>query len=1172
MALSNGQLIAGADSPSLADICYTAARRREHHEYRVSVVANSRESMSDSLSAFAASETRNNVSSGRIPHGVSPQPAFVFSGMGPQWWGMGRQLRAEEPVFRDTLQRCDAVLREYSDWSLLEELSADEGSSRVADPRFAQVTNFAIQVALSELWAAYGVKPAAVIGHSGGAMAAAYVAGVYSLEDALRLTFHRSRLQGRAANEGRMLAVGATVAEIEDVIRAEEAAVSVAAVNGRAMISLSGDADALERINGQLILRQIFTRFLQVNIAYHSPAMDKIRDEFVASLSDLQGQTASLPLMSDTTGTWADGPECDVHYWWRAIRQPVLFHAGITAMIQRGFHHFVEISPHPVLSASVADCLKEQGIPGLTVGSIRRGEDERTIMLRGVGALYSIGASPRWTAVQPRGKLVSLPGYPWQRERFWFEPTSPGRSRSDFLSSRPGDHPLLGNRARSACPTWESLIGTDQTQYLHDHVIQNLSIFPAAGYVELALAAGTTLSGQESLRLRDMEFIRPLVLDPSGTSLQVAIDLESSRVAFYSTDQDESWKCHCCGLVGPQKRPTDEFTDLEAIRLQLGQTSDPDAFYAQVIQRGLAYGPAFRGIQSLWIADRQALASISGDGLERMSEYRIHPAMLDSAFQLLIAAAQSIPDSDAGDRLFLPMRINEIRFYARPGDRFWAHAQLTELSESTAVGDVRVYSDSGQQCVEVRGLTARLLDPNDEQKQKSKDGLLYSYVWEPKPRPSRSAVGATSSFRDLTTHHWNTVNRYANEKSIETSWCDYYAAVEERLNELATASIVKAVKDRGHRFEHGDRLRIESFVADDAEPWRRSLAKQLIEILQRVNLVQAVTDGWERTDLVCNEDSETLAAAILSEYPDHRLDVELLARCGPRLADVLGGRCDGRDVLFAEDGFEFLEQFYRHSPASAFYNGLVAEVISEFQDVGKSQPLRILEVGGGTGGTTAHVLPRLHPDSSSYVFTDVSPLFTEHARTKWSKNYPFFGTKLYDISKDPFEQGLEPESFDLIIAANVLHATPAVKHSVKSLATLLAPGGAILLLEITRHPYWLDIVFGLTETWWSFSDRELRPTHPLMTGQQWQRLLQECRLEHLSIVADSDPAQGEPAQSILIAHRSCEVSAEAAPLKPGRWLIFADQGGVGRRLAEVLRLTTAAVHARFRGHAVSSRC
>ncbi len=295
----------------MRDVCHTASERRAHHDHRLAVVATSAGECATLLTDFSTGATRANIATGRVTPGGPPRIAFVFSGMGPQWWGMGRQLRAREPVFRRSLERCDALLRPLAGWSLLDELAAEESRSRVAAPELAHATNFAIQVALTELWASYGITPHAVIGHSSGATAAACVAGVHSLEDALFLAFHRGRLQGRPSNAGKMLAVGAPLDEIAPLLAGTDDLVSLAAVNAPSSITLAGDGSALERIAGALLERQVFARFLPVTIAYHSPVMNGIKEEFLDIAKNIRGRPATLPFVSDTTGRRLNGHECD---------------------------------------------------------------------------------------------------------------------------------------------------------------------------------------------------------------------------------------------------------------------------------------------------------------------------------------------------------------------------------------------------------------------------------------------------------------------------------------------------------------------------------------------------------------------------------------------------------------------------------------------------------------------------------------------------------------------------------------------------------------------------------------------------------------------------------------------------------------------------------------------
>lgn len=1101
---------------SLRDICYTASERRAHFDWRLAVTATSREDFAMRLDDFVSGVANANVTSGRVAAGTTPRLAFVFSGMGPQWWGMGRQLRASEPVFRRTLEQCDAALRPHSGWSLLEELSAPEATSRVAAPELAQVTNFAIQVALLDLWASWGIVPDAVIGHSGGAMAAAYAAGVYDLEDAIRLSYHRSRMQGRPSNFGRMLAVGAPFSEIEPLLSCNELAgsehlVCLAAVNGPTAITLAGDPDTLERILATLQQRSIFARMLTVTIAYHSHAMDGIREEFLTTMRGLKGRKARIPFLSDTTGTWASGEECDEHYWWRAIRQPVLFRDGILALVDSGISNFVEIGPHPVLVSLVLECMKERGAKGVALPSIRRSEDERAVMLRSLGGLYAIGCAPQWSALRDEGAaLTDLPHYPWQRERHWFEPKAGAVDRTLRVERKEGDHPLLGARLRCARPVWENALGEGETGWLQEHLVQGSPVYPGAAYVEMALAACRQADPSSPVLLRDVEFLKPLVLKTDEpVHVEFALDPETNRFEVFSSVGPEAsgWIGHARGNAASQKARNLPRFDLAAMRERTPNAVPVEEFYTRMAGRSLVYGPVFAGIKELWAGEGEALGYIELANPPDCKGYCVHPALLDAAFQVLVAAAESTPGLVASRRLFLPVQLQEFRFYAPPGERFTGYAVVTGATDSSVTSDLRLIGENGDVCVEVKGLTARLVDTAGHTSRDTIDQWLYDFRWEPAPEDHllNHKPGHLPSETELAQ-----LIAQADETSAQTGWNLYYTAVESRLNELAAAYVN------------------EASLPAHADGWRQSLSQQLTQIQQRFGKPQA--------------SAHELAEALLRDFPGHRLDVELLQRCGPRLADVLAGRADGPDVLFTPEGFAFMEEFYRQSPALTFYNPLAANLVAEFV------PARVLEVGAGTGGTSAAILPRLK-GCGSYVFTDVSQLFLDRARAKFSAEYPFLSTRLFDVSKDSAGQGFEEGSFDsgsfdLILASNVLHATAEVKPCLERLRRLLAPGGALVLLEITSHPWWLDIVFGLMDGWWKFEDRELRPHHPLMPGRQWQTLLNECGFENAAVLADTAP--GEPAQSIIFARRPIE-SAEAKP-----WLIFGEGGDVAQRLAHRL--------------------
>src|SRR5262249_15037116 len=265
------------------------------------------------------------------------------SGMGQQWWAMGRQLLVHEPTYRRAVEDIDDLFGQWGGWSLVEKLTAHEHRSEIQQTQFGQPAIFALQVGLAALWRSWGVEPAAVLGHSAGEMAAAHIAGALSLEDAARVTYHRSRLQQRMSGEGIMLAVGISCDEAEQLVDLHPHAISIAAVNGPNSLTLSGEADILMEIDSRLNAAGTVSKALAVDVPFHSPKMDPLREELLEALRDLRPQRASIPFFSTVTGTPLIGPELDAAYWWRNVRQPVFFHSTLRAVAETGPRVFLEI-------------------------------------------------------------------------------------------------------------------------------------------------------------------------------------------------------------------------------------------------------------------------------------------------------------------------------------------------------------------------------------------------------------------------------------------------------------------------------------------------------------------------------------------------------------------------------------------------------------------------------------------------------------------------------------------------------------------------------------------------------------------------------------------------------------------------------------------------------------
>ncbi len=388
----------------LQDVCYTASLRSSHHDHRLAVTGNSPAQLMDSLAAFLRDEARPGLSSGRKYAARRRKLVFVFPGQGSQWFGMGRRLLEQEAVFREIIERCDRAMRPYGDWSLLAELrDSDSARSRLSEIDIVQPALFAIQIALAALWRSWGIEPQAVVGHSLGEVAAAYVAGALTLDDAVRVICHRSRLFKRTVGQGAMAAVELSVEEARRVLAGSEDRVSIAVSNGPTSTVLSGDPAALVAILDRLQRDDVFCRMVKVDFASHSPQMEPLRADLLQALEGLQPLAETLPIYSTVTGQLSHGQEFNMLYWARNMREPVLFHTAVQHLLEDGHDIFLEISPHPILLSSIQQGLHHAGQEGTVLPSLRREEDERTILLGSLGALYTLGYPVDWNLIYPAG-------------------------------------------------------------------------------------------------------------------------------------------------------------------------------------------------------------------------------------------------------------------------------------------------------------------------------------------------------------------------------------------------------------------------------------------------------------------------------------------------------------------------------------------------------------------------------------------------------------------------------------------------------------------------------------------------------------------------------------------------------------------------------------------------
>ncbi len=707
LAENSLQQLQTLDTKGFANLCYSHAVRRTHYEHRMAIVGESVDSARDALAAYLSGAEDARVVSGTAGDD-SPDPVFVFTGMGPQWWGMGRELMESQPIVRAFAEKVDAAFTKLSGWSVLEEMQRPEEDSRVTETQIAQPANFVVQGGLLKLLQSWGVHPAAVVGHSVGEVSSAYAAGALSFEDAVRISYFRSKLQAETSGIGGMLAIGASAADAEKLLHGYEDKVAIAAFNGPNSVTLSGDETALQDIAAALENDGVFNRFLKVETAYHSPIMDPLLDPLQQALEGIAPAPAAIDLYSTVSGDLAEDDDYGPVYWRGNVRGSVMFAPAISRLLEDGHEVFLEVGPHPVLSGSMRECLLDANVDGTIISTLRRKKPEIENLLRGIAELYVTGAQIDWAQFHATRSqtFVEYPTYPWQRQQHWNEGTAAHRDRLGFEDQRP----LLGHRMPAPGHTFSTALGKTAYPYVFDHKVEDSTVLPGAAYVEIGLSLGAHMSDGQPVRIEGLDFSQALLInDVEEPVLRTRYDSETRRYTIHSATDDNSndWIRHSGGQISYLPFESPGSTKLDDLKQRCSTNISVQDHYEAMHARGLQYGPMFQGINELRLSvdRRDTLAHIvAPEGLQDRGE-KLHPALLDACFQALIAL---IPHTD-GAPAYVPVEIKDIRFHHAPGFDFWCHGALHGFDESQMSGDLRLLDQNGTVLIELRGIVARSL-------------------------------------------------------------------------------------------------------------------------------------------------------------------------------------------------------------------------------------------------------------------------------------------------------------------------------------------------------------------------------------------------------------------------------------------------------------------------------
>ncbi|MGH3684192.1 MAG: SDR family NAD(P)-dependent oxidoreductase, partial [Pseudonocardiaceae bacterium] len=656
----------------VGDVCWSLVSTRAVLADRGVVVATGRESALRGLGALARGESAPGVVSGAAD--VTGRVVFVFPGQGAQWVGMGRELMSSSPVFAEWMVRCAAVLAPWVDWSLAEVLDDEVALGRVD---VVQPVSWAVMVSLAGLWSSVGIQPDAVVGHSQGEIAAACVAGGLSLPDAAAVVVLRSRLVGqRLAGNGAMMSVVAPHDEVCELLRGWKNRLWIAAVNGRASVTVSGDIDAMEEFGARLSAERMLRWQLPgVDFAGHSGHVDEIRGELSEVLADIRPQSGQVLLYSTVECTWLDTTRMDADYWYRNLREPVGFDAAVRGLITEGYRAFVEISPHPVLTTSVGEILHETDTaPAVVTGTLRRDDGDLARFTTSAAELFVRGLLVHWPALVGAGRRIDLPTYAFQRQRYWLE--SPSQVRDVFSAGLgAANHPLLG--AVVKLPDTDGVVLTSRLSlathsWLADHVVFGTVVLPGVALVELAIRAGDEVG---CAVLDELVIEAPLVLpEHGGLQMQVSVggpDADGRRsVTMYSCSSNAasgafsgaSWTRHASGFLSPvAATPEFEFSTWPPPG---ADPVDIASVYAEFAADGLIYGPQFQRLQAVWQRGDEIFGEIvlSEEQMRDAGRFGLHPALLECALHASTFAGQNVATSDAQVRL--PFSWNGVALHA----------------------------------------------------------------------------------------------------------------------------------------------------------------------------------------------------------------------------------------------------------------------------------------------------------------------------------------------------------------------------------------------------------------------------------------------------------------------------------------------------------------------------
>ncbi|MEO9590065.1 SDR family NAD(P)-dependent oxidoreductase, partial [Rhodopirellula bahusiensis] len=739
---------------NVVDVAHTMNVGRVHHTHRTAVVFEDAAQLGEHLTQLSKGKKGPGIRSGQTVTSRATRTAFLFTGQGAQSPGMGKGLFETQPVFREAMTRCDELLSKVLPKRLLDVLYGDGPDSElVHQTRYTQPALFAIEYSLAQLWLSWGLKPNVVLGHSVGEFAAACIAGVVSLEDALNLIAHRGRLMGELPAGGGMTAMFESTDVIAKHLREFETSgggsLSIAAENGPQNTVVSGPQSELDAFAKHCEEAGVASKALQVSHAFHSQLMEPILDEFRELAEQCEFKSPRIPLISNLTGEqWTKA--WDANYLCDHIRNAVRFEPSMRTLADMDIDVMLEVGPSPILTGMGKRCLPDSSATWTT--SLRSGKDDESILYEAGGDVHARGGKIDWRAFDRpwKRKRLVLPTYPFDRQRYWLDPTDeivedPSRRRSGSSELL---HPMLGRLLPSALQSrlYENALSAHSPEFLADHAVQGSVNLPGAAFMEVAFAAARDRFGAGSHVVTEANIEQAMfVSEDRWKTFQTIVD-ESLSLEVFSRDRSdttEPWQRHMSASLVPAEQ-VDETSKVDAVGSPTSMATvadrfvggkDHDEFYDLMSYRRLEYGPRFRMLHRVDYSVDEALGQVQCDEATRaeFGDYILHPVLGDALMQTFSALVPR-PDHDTfSEATYMPTKVSRAVVHQQPSGTLRTYGKRTSpgdvLDPEFVEGDVWLVNEQNEVVAEWTGVRVTRVGRVGGAAE-SLDDSLYQIEWQ----------------------------------------------------------------------------------------------------------------------------------------------------------------------------------------------------------------------------------------------------------------------------------------------------------------------------------------------------------------------------------------------------------------------------------------------------------